>query len=363
MDASTRSFHIYGKTETGVGALKAARGGISTVARRLLILIDGQRSVGELSEMLGMEAVELALAQLDSLGYVKFLRRFPGADEERQEFPESVADTERAGSRQTPVTIADPALPEPIASEPIVSKPVAPGLIAPRPIAPAKIASRPMSSDPIVSRRRFLAPALIVVLLAIVAALSIGVWRSANDTTTTEAAHATQQVDSAPAPARTPAREPSMAVAKAAQRASADALPGAVVGPVVPARPGLAAVPAVSGNLALRNSMPAHDAAPDITGAPPVPAPVAAATRSLHVRSQLTPEIPKAVRDRGITSGHVVVVLHVNPQGTVEHVELVSASPPDVYDKDMEQAFGGWTFDPLGIPGRMTVDVDIRPPQ
>ena len=97
--------------------------------------------------------------------------------------------------------------------------------------------------------------------------------------------------------------------------------------------------------------------------APATPPGASPASGMLHVLAQYTPEIPKAVRDRGITSGHVSVVLHVGPQGGVERVELISATPPDVYDQDMAQVFGKWRFEPLGIPGRMTVDVNIRPPQ
>ena len=83
----------------------------------------------------------------------------------------------------------------------------------------------------------------------------------------------------------------------------------------------------------------------------------------MHVRTQVAPEIPQAVRNRGITSGHVAVVLHVRPDGLVERVELLGASPQDVYDQAMMEAFAQWTFDPPGIPGRMTIDVDLRPPQ
>jgi len=28
----------------------------------------------------------------------------------------------------------------------------------------------------------------------------------------------------------------------------------------------------------------------------------------------------------------------------------------------MERAFEQWTFEPLGIPGRMTVEVEVAPP-
>jgi protein TonB len=104
---------------------------------------------------------------------------------------------------------------------------------------------------------------------------------------------------------------------------------------------------------------PANSTAPVavlVEGAPPVK------SLTLKVRSQVMPQLPKLAMDLGIASGHVVVVLKVSPEGTVERVELVSASPPQVYDTAMEHAFQQWTFEPLGIPGRMTVEIEVRPP-
>jgi protein TonB len=82
----------------------------------------------------------------------------------------------------------------------------------------------------------------------------------------------------------------------------------------------------------------------------------------LHVRNQVMPQLPQQARALGIESGHVAVVLHVNPQGSVDRVELLSATPSEIYDKEMERAFEQWTFEPLGIPGRMTVEVEVAPP-
>jgi TonB family protein len=86
-----------------------------------------------------------------------------------------------------------------------------------------------------------------------------------------------------------------------------------------------------------------------------------AKTPTLTVRNQVMPQLPEVAKALGIVSGHVAVVLHVNPRGTVDRVELLSATPPQVYDAAMELAFRQWTFDPLGIPGRMTVEVEVTP--
>jgi protein TonB len=81
----------------------------------------------------------------------------------------------------------------------------------------------------------------------------------------------------------------------------------------------------------------------------------------MHVRTQVMPQLPQLAKALGIEKGHVVVVLHVDPRGTVERVELVEATPPQVYDQAMEQAFRQWTFDPLGVPGRMKIEIEVKP--
>ena len=42
-------------------------------------------------------------------------------------------------------------------------------------------------------------------------------------------------------------------------------------------------------------------------------------------------------------SGHVMTLL-VKPDGMVERIELVSATPPQMYDQDMQKTFEKWTF-------------------
>jgi protein TonB len=83
----------------------------------------------------------------------------------------------------------------------------------------------------------------------------------------------------------------------------------------------------------------------------------------LRILHQEMLELPQAAKDLGIGTGHVEVLLHVNAQGTVEQVELIHADPPQVYDQAMAQAFGRWTFEPPGVPGRMTVEVEVTPPE
>ncbi len=105
--------------------------------------------------------------------------------------------------------------------------------------------------------------------------------------------------------------------------------------------------------------------APKVQAATPVSPPpdVVRADAPLKVRNQVTPQIPKALLDRGILSGDVTVVLFVTSRGEVSDVRLVNAMPPELYDENMHHAFEKWTFEPLGRPGRMTVQIEVHPPK
>src|ERR1700693_4450824 len=77
MDASNRLLHVYGKTPEGTAAIRSDRGAVPSQARRILILIDGQRSVGDLNKFFPMQTLEMALAYLEKRHYIEFLRHFP----------------------------------------------------------------------------------------------------------------------------------------------------------------------------------------------------------------------------------------------------------------------------------------------
>ena len=81
MDASTRFYNVYGKTKSGASALSSTRGALSSSARQLLILIDGQRSLGDLTSIFGGEALDRSLALLKTEGYVEIVRHFPETED------------------------------------------------------------------------------------------------------------------------------------------------------------------------------------------------------------------------------------------------------------------------------------------
>jgi periplasmic protein TonB len=62
---------VYRKTRLGTAELAATHGTLSPPSRRVLILLDGARTVAELEELFGVEPVEHALSELEAQGYAR----------------------------------------------------------------------------------------------------------------------------------------------------------------------------------------------------------------------------------------------------------------------------------------------------
>ncbi len=90
-----------------------------------------------------------------------------------------------------------------------------------------------------------------------------------------------------------------------------------------------------------------------------LPAPLAAS--ALHVRNRVLPTISARAKRAGITEGSIEVILDVNPSGTVDRVELVSANPARIYDGQMQDALQQWTFDPPGGRARARIAFEFKP--
>ena len=70
---------IYAKTPKGVAEIGNRSGGLSMAVRRVLIMTDGKRSVGELQAMLGATDTGDILAMLAELGHVQVAAGAPAA--------------------------------------------------------------------------------------------------------------------------------------------------------------------------------------------------------------------------------------------------------------------------------------------
>ncbi len=383
---------VYGKTDLGTNALTVARGTLAAPARQLLILMDGQRNVGELAGMFGADALARWIPQLESQGLV---RRLAPAAAARNGL--DTANTVPATGRGTVIRTT------------VISAPHA-RPATPRP-APTRPAAAPTSSRPAPVNRLALAALAVLVLAA-----AGGIWwflRPApvvearavpsSGTIVPAAPAAALPVQAAPpAFAKPPLRlrdsaraearnagtaraasEPAApAPARAAAPRTAEKTPAAEPSPpptVVPAAtvPPPAAAPATAsasapGPLATPNPAlppPAIKPAPQAAVAPaPASAPVATAApadaarpATLHPRDRVLPQLSRRARRAGVDSGRLVVRLHVTPRGTVERVEVVNANPPQIYDIEVQQSLMKWTFDPPGKSAVFPLELDFKP--
>jgi len=305
MDASNRFFQVYGKTASGTSAMNLTRTATSSASRRVLIMVDGKRTRADLAATFDPEVLERSMQELESKGYIELLRHFPEMEEESPEPAPAARPSEEAVPERAPAIAQAPAG-KPEALDGPVTR-----------VAHAK--------------RNILFVVGLVIVCGLALLVTIGgtrLWREL------------------PAIASDVARVP--------------VIPPAPVPPVTAAPSFTRAPPAARKPLAAKAAPPRDDAV-SLGEFPPGRAPIGAVVQ-LQVRTQVAPLLPRAARDLGVKSGHVVVVLHVDPQGKVQRVELVSATPPEAYDSAMEAAFSQWTFDPPGVAGRMTVDIDIVPP-
>jgi TonB family protein len=90
--------------------------------------------------------------------------------------------------------------------------------------------------------------------------------------------------------------------------------------------------------------------------APPPGEPVA--LRPLRHDPPRFPE--RALRD-GIVQSQARVRLWVTPEGKVDQVDIIQATPPGLFDDEVRRALSLWTFEPPGRPMDEVVDLTLKP--
>jgi hypothetical protein len=98
---------------------------------------------------------------------------------------------------------------------------------------------------------------------------------------------------------------------------------------------------------------------------PPASPPVAvaaapAAAEPLRAIEKPQPVYPAEAARDGITRGRVVAQLQVGEQGRVEHVEILEAQPPRVFDREVRRALAQWRYAPPGAPRQVAVELVFR---
>ena len=448
MDGSRRYSKIYCKTQAATEALTAGRGVLSSSARQLLILLDGQRDFDELARIFGEETLYRLLPFLESQGLVEPLN----------ERSTATAQVETASPTTTTRIDITTALPVEPTVTPTVTQVVAP---------PATL-SEPLPVQMAAKSPRFLAvPIAILVSLATAATIvnwvfereqhpvenpqpaqepakpavsagnsamppqsssgaaapSTGIQRAKNEPSAvnSEPIHSPSSaaLSLPPSVQSSPAQQASAPIGEAslpqplrgkASPESSSSVPKPVTSAVIaksnetntgpaqrtraesdltadapkqstpttrtqlaetgsriaPRQKAVAESASVSakgsptqtdtssvaqqGTLAL--AKPDHDTTQNPASAP--------AATGLHVRSRVLPSISKRALESGIYGGKAVVRLHVNSAGAVDRVELVSATPPEVYGPDVQQALEQWTFEPPSNPAQFTLELDFR---
>ena len=62
----------------------------------------------------------------------------------------------------------------------------------------------------------------------------------------------------------------------------------------------------------------------------------------------------------GIVESKVRVRLWVTPEGKVDQVDVLEATPPGVFDDAVRRALSLWTFEPPGHPLDQVVDLTLK---
>jgi protein TonB len=82
--------------------------------------------------------------------------------------------------------------------------------------------------------------------------------------------------------------------------------------------------------------------APPVVEAPPAPKP--AVRRGIVPITRVSPEFPRDAIRKGIPGGRVVARLQIDEKGNVTAVNIVEATPPRVFDREVISALSQWKF-------------------
>ncbi len=149
------------------------------------------------------------------------------------------------------------------------------------------------------------------------------------------------------APAGNPAAPADRAAAPAPASAPAITAPAPQPAPVQPA-------PApVQQPVSQPAPPPVQVAAAQPTARPAAPAPSTAVT----VLQRESPDFPREASRAGVDSGTVRARITINAAGEATNVSILSANPPRIFDRAVQNALSRWKFNP-GAEGR-TYDTEV----
>jgi protein TonB len=91
------------------------------------------------------------------------------------------------------------------------------------------------------------------------------------------------------------------------------------------------------------------------------PAQAASAAVPLRALRHDPPQLPPQVVLGGTVEGHVRARLWVTPEGKVDQVDIIEATPRRVLDDEVRRALSLWTYDPPGHPTEDVVELTLKP--
>ncbi|MDY7539581.1 energy transducer TonB [Undibacterium sp. RTI2.1] len=108
---------------------------------------------------------------------------------------------------------------------------------------------------------------------------------------------------------------------------------------------------------------PVVAAATPKTTPPPTPMPAATPAPEQTVLKLLTstqPKFPNKVARSGITSGVVKARVHIDTDGKVSQVEILSAKPARLFDAEVISAVSQWKYAPISKPQTLVLEFNFK---
>jgi protein TonB len=81
---------------------------------------------------------------------------------------------------------------------------------------------------------------------------------------------------------------------------------------------------------------------------------------ALKLISREQPGFPREALRKGVTTGHVTARISVGADGSVKNVEVISSSPPRVFDSAVVAAAMHWKYAPMAEPATTVTEFDFK---
>ncbi len=415
---------IYRKTRRGATELAATHGTLSHAARRVLILLNGERTLSELADLFGSDTVEHVVADLEAQGFARQIDPSE-AGETTQAIPTQTIPT-RVGDLRPMAHEAPPAArrasgwiamglfgaavvvasaywlvwrpnhtgpatmaagqaaeegnstrtvePQRIVRElPLSGLPAV--TVSANPAAKAAAATANAETSAVEDTGAVVPASASAIVPAAASPESAAPGRRASERTASTAStagpkSAPSEAESAPTPSPPAAARPAPATVASASNTrleqtavDAPAAEATSVGPVAANERDATAAARSVPVAATTSTPPAAAAASAPSDKPPAATPSPRPKGEpgpLRPGKHDPPEFPGRALRARVLEGHVLAHVWITAEGTVDQVDIVKATPTRVFDDEVKRALSQWTFDPPGHTVDTTVELDFK---